>query len=697
MRLRASEALQLLLSYNYFKQDGAGPQSDVVPVPRTHECPVGNTIVDARTGLYVVPDIGSIRISNTSAMPYGAACAFLPGIPVYGSLGLIDHYLHPFTSERITAGDARRGRVPSGVFDPTLIEDTHPRKVYLTNTRDLYTSAEPPEGVADLVLGQRNRYWGWTATADWDVPLLPVVGETHAKLLGGFQRTEQVFGQDFDATDRAGLAYSLDPDTADQYSGELQWSGTGFGERLEWKTSMFYLHEQAERDVNSPTLVPGQLGGLASFQTTDNESYGAALHGTLHLTDTLRLSLGGRFVKDRKSTLLIREARALTTPDARFRGCTGGLGIRDKRPGERSPYSGRPYTFHAPVDRAPECSRTYRGVPWGAGIEWRPLGDEHLFYGKLDRGFKSGGFRAGAIGEYEPEKVWAYAVGSKSEFLDQRLRLNLEGFLYNYQALQLVILDGLALRTENTDARMYGWDLEALASPIEGLNLSAVVAFLKTETVDYFSLDPTLDPPAPGINAWAYQQWHLKRLSEREEAEAAQAKGEIGPHASYATRACFRNPTDNPPVSVDCGHLHLNTEPGPFGEFIRQSVGGLDDYAGNDLSRAPKWKVTLSGDYEIRMGRLGSLTPHVQYSWSDNTYFRAFNQDFDVQESYHLTDVKLTWRSPEETWSVEVFVQNIENEAAKLNLLIGPREFGAPPLAWYNPPRFYGVQMSFRY
>jgi iron complex outermembrane receptor protein len=127
------------------------------------------------------------------------------------------------------------------------------------------------------------------------------------------------------------------------------------------------------------------------------------------------------------------------------------------------------------------------------------------------------------------------------------------------------------------------------------------------------------------------------------------------------------------------------------------TVNGLDDYSGNQLSRSPEWKVTLSGEYEIPIGRYGSLSPRVQYTWQDDTYFRAFNRDFDLQDAYHLTDAKVTWRSPEERWWIEVFVQNIEDEAPKQNILVGPRYFGSPVLAWYSPPRFYGVQVGFKY
>jgi iron complex outermembrane receptor protein len=139
----------------------------------------------------------------------------------------------------------------------------------------------------------------------------------------------------------------------------------------------------------------------------------------------------------------------------------------------------------------------------------------------------------------------------------------------------------------------------------------------------------------------------------------------------------------NRPASTRCGLITPN--------------GGLDDFSGNELSRAPRWTITVTGAYDVSLGRLGTLTPRVQYTWRDDTYFRAFNRDFDLQEAYHLTDAKLEWRSPEERWEAEIFVQNIEDEAPKQNILVGSRAFGAPPFAWYGPPRFYGARVGFRY
>ena len=59
--------------------------------------------------------------------------------------------------------------------------------------------------------------------------------------------------------------------------------------------------------------------------------------------------------------------------------------------------------------------------------------------------------------------------------------------------------------------------------------------------------------------------------------------------------------------------------------------------------------------------------------------------------------MKLTWTSPDERYTVEAFVDNVEDEAIKQNILIGPDTLGRPPLAWYGEPRFYGVRVGFRY
>src|SRR5262249_37849500 len=112
-------------------------------------------------------------------------------------------------------------------------------------------------------------------------------------------------------------------------------------------------------------------------------------------------------------------------------------------------------------------------------------------YLKYDTGFKAGGFIVADFGGFDPETVDAYTLGSKSQFFDGRLQLNVEGFWYNYHDYQVVEIDGLSLRTENApEARVYGLETEFNGEPLPGLRINGQVAYLNAEFTDFMSVDP---------------------------------------------------------------------------------------------------------------------------------------------------------------------------------------------------------------
>jgi iron complex outermembrane recepter protein len=114
--------------------------------------------------------------------------------------------------------------------------------------------------------------------------------------------------------------------------------------------------------------------------------------------------------------------------------------------------------------------------------------DDILLFASATRGFKSGGQSARAtqvrlLLPFDPEKVWSYEAGIKSEWLDRRLRLNVTAF----QADTVDIQGGSAFITTNpvTGAQALnfvtrnfagfdnqGVEIEAQAVPLEGLTLT---------------------------------------------------------------------------------------------------------------------------------------------------------------------------------------------------------------------------------
>ncbi|MEL7113120.1 MAG: TonB-dependent receptor, partial [Pseudomonadota bacterium] len=131
------------------------------------------------------------------------------------------------------------------------------------------------------------------------------------------------------------------------------------------------------------------------------------------------------------------------------------------------------------------------------GLDYK-LHENTLLYGKVVRGFKSGGFFGGfALSEdeldpYEEETVWAFEAGAKVDLPASGLRLNGAVFYYDYQDFQgfeTVVDDifGVVTGLGNLgDAEHFGADLEALWSPpsIEGLTLQAAATWLDTDIVE---------------------------------------------------------------------------------------------------------------------------------------------------------------------------------------------------------------------
>ncbi|PKP81627.1 MAG: TonB-dependent receptor [Alphaproteobacteria bacterium HGW-Alphaproteobacteria-18] len=143
-------------------------------------------------------------------------------------------------------------------------------------------------------------------------------------------------------------------------------------------------------------------------------------------------------------------------------------------------------------------SKTFSDWSGKVGLKY-DLTDTTNIYASYSRGYKSGGFFGGnadsaeQIQPYDNETVNAYEIGSKSDLLGNRLRMNLSGFYYDYQDIQAystVERNGLTVQVLDNaaGAEMYGAEAEFTAMPIENLDLSLGLAWLHAKYGDYNSL-----------------------------------------------------------------------------------------------------------------------------------------------------------------------------------------------------------------
>jgi iron complex outermembrane receptor protein len=132
------------------------------------------------------------------------------------------------------------------------------------------------------------------------------------------------------------------------------------------------------------------------------------------------------------------------------------------------------------------------------GLEYKPT-DGLLYYFSYARGFKSGGFNGrptpgpggqfAPVQAYDPEEMDSYELGAKTQFADDRVRLNVAAFYSDYKGIQLLRVgeSGFFETVNAAESRIQGLEAELLARPVPQLQLQAALGYTDNE---YQELDP---------------------------------------------------------------------------------------------------------------------------------------------------------------------------------------------------------------
>ncbi|HUD90341.1 TonB-dependent receptor [Sphingobium sp.] len=120
-----------------------------------------------------------------------------------------------------------------------------------------------------------------------------------------------------------------------------------------------------------------------------------------------------------------------------------------------------------------------------------------MVYGRVSTGYRSGGInpRASVINTFDPEKATAYEAGVKSQFLDNRVRLNLAGYITDYDDLQVQQFaagsgGATSLIVNAGKVRLSGFEAELTALPFTGFQIDGSVGYVKTNYKTFLFRDP---------------------------------------------------------------------------------------------------------------------------------------------------------------------------------------------------------------
>jgi outer membrane receptor protein involved in Fe transport len=157
---------------------------------------------------------------------------------------------------------------------------------------------------------------------------------------------------------------------------------------------------------------------------------------------------------------------------------------------------------------------TNRALSGTFGLQYRPV-DDVMLYATYNRGFKAGGVNIDSNGGgtvrnnpaitpsaqplspvYRPEKVNAYEVGAKIEYLDRRARTNISLFYYDISDVQIAQFVGLQFTVLNAkSAKDYGLEFENLFQLTPALTLGLDGTWLPHAQ---YGQDPNIDPVLSG-------------------------------------------------------------------------------------------------------------------------------------------------------------------------------------------------------
>jgi iron complex outermembrane receptor protein len=286
------------------------------------------------------------------------------------------------------------------------------------------------------------------------------IGPGKLTSITGYRQFKAPIGIDLDGTGNV-IFHATGTSQQDQFSEELRYA-MSFFDRVELTTGVNIFTQNLMYDE-----VRNILGGaivLANNSIMDHYSVGFFAQGDVDLTDTLTLTLGGRYTWEEKDAK-VASLGGPRTPD--LKGFTYDLNDNDR------------WDFFS----------------WHGNLDWHPTEDITL-YASTTRSFRSGGYNLrnqlpASPGPYGKERVDAFEVGVKADWFKGRVRTNLAGFFNDYKDLQRTVVGpNVGQEILNAaDATIKGFEAEITVLPFENFRLDFSFGYTDAEFDKYEGLD----------------------------------------------------------------------------------------------------------------------------------------------------------------------------------------------------------------
>jgi iron complex outermembrane receptor protein len=322
--------------------------------------------------------------------------------------------------------------------------------------------------------------FGGAITAEWALN-----ADTELKSISSYRRLQWAVGLDSDGS-------PLDINNASfeegqhQFSQEVQLNGKLLDDKIKYSAGLYYFNEGGfEHDYVDLAAGLLQIEGGPAIGTT---SYAGYMHVDYTVIDKLTLNLGARYSVDHKTFQEFQDD--LNAFNYKISGCYPVSAACALKIGFPDPDNPLQYVPSGTVTQ-----NFYTMTPT-IGVQYQFTPDL-MSYANYSKGYKDGGWTARvtqpvpAIPSFGPEKAQTVEVGTKSEWLDRRLLLDVAGFYTKYDGIQLNFQEGESPTIKNAgDANIFGAEVEGRWLIGGGLSLAATAGYLDAY---YTSLTPGLN------------------------------------------------------------------------------------------------------------------------------------------------------------------------------------------------------------
>ena len=343
---------------------------------------------------------------------------------------------------------------------------------YVTSGANAYTSYATAPSPSNLDVS------GGSATVTWRGDAL------EAKSISAYRSLDAVFGVDQDGSP-LNFASTYDTDTQHQFSQELQFSGTGLQDRLQWLVGGFYFNERTS-DANNVRLLTGlypalqALPGPLDGSSLSNPTAPGGLGNPLNLSLDLNFDLDSVF-RTSSYAAFSQETFALTD---RLSLTAGVRYTKEHKTSTVSEFRTQSLTYV--INPGTQVGASYSATTPKGSIDFR-FTDDLYGYLSYSEGFKSGGFNGRPtapqeLTSFNPEHLESYELGTKATFWERRVRLNADIYYAHYTDIQLrtnALKNGLVVVAVGNAgaARIEGFETELTVIPTPGLEIRESVGF----------------------------------------------------------------------------------------------------------------------------------------------------------------------------------------------------------------------------